>query len=309
MNKIISTKERVFISLVGPSGCGKSRLIVDWLTNGTFKPAFDKILYFYQYHQPLYEEMQIKIRNIEFIQGVDFELINNLPNNGTNYLLIFDDSCEEISKSRDFVKIATAGRHRGFNTIYIKHNLFHKSPIGRDVELQNTHIALFKSPRDVMQIMRLGQQLGLGKLLNEWYKDATSKPYGHLLVDLSPQTVDQLRFCTDSGSTPTKFYLPPSQAKITFLDDEHTKRSYSETVPNFQSKVQKNFHSKLSKRIHSFSKRVPRESATRTNQRYTKSKRGKVQKTNKKVNGKKNNITRKKNGFSLTKGIITYRYD
>ena len=55
-------------------------------------------------------------KNLKFIQGVDFELIENLPNNGTKYLLIFD-SCEEISNSKQFVKVATAGRHRGLNTI------------------------------------------------------------------------------------------------------------------------------------------------------------------------------------------------
>ena len=54
MNKIISTKERIFISLVGPSGSGKSHLIFDWLKIGTFQPAFDKNFYFYQHYQPLY---------------------------------------------------------------------------------------------------------------------------------------------------------------------------------------------------------------------------------------------------------------
>ena len=39
-------------------------------------------------------------KNIKFSQGVDFELIENLPNNGTNYLLKFDDSCEETSNSK-----------------------------------------------------------------------------------------------------------------------------------------------------------------------------------------------------------------
>ena len=53
--------------------------------------------YFYQHYQPLYGQMQRK--NVKFIQGVDFELIENLPNNGTKYLLIFDDSCVEISNS------------------------------------------------------------------------------------------------------------------------------------------------------------------------------------------------------------------
>ncbi len=83
--------------------------------------------------------------------------------------------------------------------------MFHKSPIGRDVELQNTHIVMFKSPRDVMQISKLGQQLGLGSQFTDWYKDATSKPFGHLLIDLSPQTVDQLRFCTEIGSESSTF--------------------------------------------------------------------------------------------------------
>ena len=46
MNKIISAKGRVFISLVGPNGSGKSHLIHDWLVFGTFQPEKDKIYYF-----------------------------------------------------------------------------------------------------------------------------------------------------------------------------------------------------------------------------------------------------------------------
>ena len=40
MNKIISTKERIFISLVGPSGSGKSHLIHDWLIIGDNLPEY-----------------------------------------------------------------------------------------------------------------------------------------------------------------------------------------------------------------------------------------------------------------------------
>ena len=82
--------------------------------------------------------------------------------------------------------ITTAGRHRGFSTRYIKHNLFHQSKLGRDVELQNTHILLFESPRDVHQVATLSVQLGLTSALNDLYRDATSVPFGHLLIDLSP---------------------------------------------------------------------------------------------------------------------------
>ena len=38
--------------------------------------------------------MQNEIENLEFVQGVNFEFIDSLENNGTKYLLIFDDSCK-----------------------------------------------------------------------------------------------------------------------------------------------------------------------------------------------------------------------
>ena len=75
--------------------------------------------------------------------------------------------------------------------MYNKHNLFHKSKLGRDVELQNTHIVLFKSPREVMQVTTPGTQLGLGSEIVDWYRDATFVPLGHLLIDLSPRRTDE----------------------------------------------------------------------------------------------------------------------
>ena len=85
MNKVISTKNRVFISLVVPSEFGKSQLIYNWLEFGTFQPKFDKIYFFYQHSQPLYDVMQKEIENLEFVQGVNFEFNDSLKNNGTKY--------------------------------------------------------------------------------------------------------------------------------------------------------------------------------------------------------------------------------
>ena len=146
--------------------------------------------------------MQKKIEKLEFVQGVNFEFIDSLKNNSTNYLLIFDDSCGELCNSKAFVDTATSGRHRGLSTIYIKRNFFHQSKLGRDVELQNTHIVLFKSPRDVMQLTALSTQFGLGSELVDRYRVATSVPFGHLLIELSPRTDDRLCYCTISGSVP-----------------------------------------------------------------------------------------------------------
>ena len=185
------------------------QLIYNWLKNGTFQPKFVKIYFFYQHLQPLYDVMQKQIiGNLEFVRGVNFEFVDSLKNNGTKYLLVFDDYCEEICNSEAFVDIATTERHRSLSTIYIKHNLFHQSKLGRDVELQNTHIVPFKSPRDLMQVTTLSTQLGLGSELVDWYRDAASVPFGQLLIDLSPRTDDRLRSCTNTGSTPSKNYIP-----------------------------------------------------------------------------------------------------
>ena len=121
------------------------------------------------------------------------------------YLLIFDDSCEEICNSKPLVDIATAGGHRGLSTIYIKHNPFHRSKLGRDVELQNTHNVLFKSPRDVMQVTTLITQLGLGSELVDCYREARYVSFSGLLIDLSPRTDDRLRFCTTADPFPQNF--------------------------------------------------------------------------------------------------------
>ena len=77
--------------------------------------------------------------------------------------------------------------------------MFHLSKFGRDVELQDTENVLFKCPRDVMQVSTLGAQMGHGSELVDWYRDATSVPYSHLLIDLPPRTDDQLRYCTNTG--------------------------------------------------------------------------------------------------------------
>ena len=146
--------------------------------------------------------------NIDFVQGVNFEFIYSLKNNGTKYLLFFDESCENICKSKVFVDLVIAGRHRGLSTIYIKHKLFHQSKLGGDVEIQNNLIVLFKSPREVLQVTTLGAQLDLGSELVDWDRDGTSVPFGHLLINFSPRADDRLRYCTNSGSVPPKFTFP-----------------------------------------------------------------------------------------------------
>ena len=248
--------------------------------------------------------MQKEIENPEFVRGVNFEFIDSLKNNGTKYLLTFDDSCEEICNSKAFVDAATAGRRRGLSTIHIKHNLFHQSKLRRDVKLQNTHIVLFKSPRDAMQVTTFSTQLRLGSELVDWYRDATSVPFGHLLIDLSPRTDDRLRFCTNTGSIPSKFYIPERLKQSKILDDEHTKSLYSPSVPIAFPQMQKSLSSVLPKRVYP----VLCECIVNLQRKFAshkKTSRGKVSRRSLVTIAKKNNLEAKKKRSIIRKGIAT----
>ena len=306
MNKLISTKNRVFISLVGPSETGKSQLFYNWLKIGTFQPEFDKIYFFNQHSQTLYDVMRKEIESLDFVRGVNFEFFDSLINNGTKYLLIFDDPCEDICNSKAFIDIATAGRHRDLSTIYIKHNLFHQSKLGRDVELQNTQIVLFKSPRDVMQVTTLSTQLGLGSELVDWYQDATSVPFGRLLIDLSPRTDDRLRYCTNTGSVPSKFYIPERLKQSKLLDDEHTKSLYSPSVPIIFPQMQKSFPSVLPKRVYPVSLRMHNKSAQRKPARQKKTSRCKISKQSSTIVSKTYNLEAKKRHSGVRKRVTAH---
>ena len=118
--------------------------------------------------------------NIEFFPCLDFEMIKNLE----NCLLVFDDSCE-IYQEQAFVKLAVAGRHRKLHCIFVKHNLFHQSKWSRTIDLNTTHVILFKSPRDLQQIDHFGRQLKQLDFIREAYQRATTRPY--LLISIRKQ--------------------------------------------------------------------------------------------------------------------------
>ena len=155
MNKWISTKNRIFITLVGPSETRKSELIFNLLKKGTFQPKIVKIYFFYQHHQPLYGVMQKEIEKLVLVHSVMFEFIDSLKDNSTKFSLFSDESYEEMCISKLINDIATAGRHRWLSSYYLKHKLFHHSKRGRDVEHQNTLIVVFESPVIWCKLVRL----------------------------------------------------------------------------------------------------------------------------------------------------------
>ena len=115
----------------------------------------------------------------------------------------------------------------------------------------------------MIHVNTFSAQLRLGSELVDWYRDATSVPNGHLLIDLSPQTDDRLRYCTNTGSIPSKIFTPDGLKQSNFLDDENTKLLYSPSVRINFSQMQMSVPLVLPKRVYTVSLRMYNKPAQR----------------------------------------------
>ena len=154
-----------------------------------------------------------------------------------------------------------------------------------------------------MQITTPSTQLGLGSELVDWYRDATSAPFGHLLIDLSPRTDDRLRYCTNTGSNPSKFYIPERLKQSKILDAEHTKSLYSPSVPIIFPQLQKSFPSVLPKGVYPVSLRMHNKSAQRKPAKHKKTSRGKFSTQSSTVISKTYNLEAKRDNLTSEKGL------
>ena len=89
--------------------------------------------------------------------------------------------------------------HKNLSVILITQNVFHQGKFCRDISLNCKYLVLFNNPRDKSQIYPLARQIfpeNSGSFVKV-YKEATSKPFGYLFLDLTQTTNDILRFQTD----------------------------------------------------------------------------------------------------------------
>ena len=156
-----------------------------------------------------------------------------------------------------------------------------------------------------MQVTTLSTQLGLGSELVDWYRDATSVPFGPLLIDLSSRTDDRLHYCTNSGSVPSKFYIPERLKHLRTLDDEHTKSLYSPSVPIAFPQMQNSLSSVLPKRVYPVSMRRHSKSSHTKLASQKKTSRGKVSRQSLVTITQKNNLEAKKKRSVVRKTIAT----
>ena len=184
----------------GVSNSGKTRFVYRLLKEK--EAMFPKnppvnILYCFGIYQPFYDKIEIDTGAVMHPGLPSREDVEELTSNGQHNLIVMDDLMTQVMNS-DFAKelFTMYSHHKSLSIIAIIHNMYEQGKCSRSISLNTKYLCLFANPRDVSQIECLGRQIGY-KNLSEAYRDATSKPYGYLFVDLSPHCPEQERLRTD----------------------------------------------------------------------------------------------------------------
>lgn len=155
---------------------------------------FDRIFLYYGELQAGYSDFG---RAVELREGLPQS--SDWAGDSRPKLVIIDDLMRESSSGGAIVNLFTkCSHHNNLSVIFITQNIFHQGKGQRDISLNSQYIVVFRNLRDRSQIQHLSRQVCTEnpRVLQEAYYDATSRPYGYLLLDLKQDTPDNIRFRT-----------------------------------------------------------------------------------------------------------------
>ena len=111
-------------------------------------------------------------------------------NVGKRNLLVFDDLMTEAKCDQRIADLFTKGsHHRDISIVYLTQNLFPQGKACRDIILNTQYMVLFNNPIDRQQVATLARRFypSMSATFMKRFEQATSYPYGHLMIDDTPE--------------------------------------------------------------------------------------------------------------------------
>ena len=155
-----------------------------------------KIIYCYGEYQKKFDELP---PNVELMEGFPDNL-NDMVRGHDHSLVVLDDLMSQCSNDQRVADLFTRGfHHRGISVLYLTQNLFPPGKLSRTISLNSHYFVIFRNPRDSLGISTLAKQMFPGRTdyLMESFRDATSRPYGYLVIDCHQLTPENVRLRTN----------------------------------------------------------------------------------------------------------------
>jgi len=175
-----------------------------------------------------------KKSDVHFNEGVPTDFFENAR--GGPCRVILDDLLNDVYSKQVCDLFTKSSHHRNISVILITQNFFHQGRYCRDTSLNAKYLVLLKNARDKNQFMFLACQVypENSASLYKAYVDATQRPHGYLLLDLSQDTDDRLRFRTDIFPTEQTIVYSPATSdeasEIELSRHSRTKDGQTETA-------------------------------------------------------------------------------
>ena len=220
MSVIVPWRHPFTSMLAGPTGCGKSVFVSKFLKyiDQMSDTQFERVILYNGEWQPDYRELG---ENVELREGLPES--SDYARDSRAKLIIIDDLMHEFSTSSGSAVIANlftkGSHHNNLSVIYITQNVFHQGKGQRDISLNCHYIVIFRNLRDRAQFLHLSRQMSPEnpRFVQEAYHDATSKPFGYILLDLKQETPDNCRFRT--------CILPDDEFQYVYIPKKKVKRA------------------------------------------------------------------------------------
>lgn len=189
--------------VVGPSGSGKTFRTCDILRNKSSiiegGEAIKNVVFCYSAWQPIYEDLRregvvTKYVNKNPTSDEFVKLVEPYKDRGGS-IVVIDDFMTQID--HNMVDIVTVqSRHHNTSTFILFQSLFPPNKLARQISLNVKYIHAHKNPRENAQILTLARQLSPKdyRWIVAAYHEVTQQPHQCLLMDLTQQRDERLRY-------------------------------------------------------------------------------------------------------------------
>ena len=182
-------------------------------------------MFVYKRWQPLYQDIKVKLPQVEFVQGLPTNIDNDdFFNTNTRNMIILDDQMTATSANSKVSDLFTEGsHHRNLSVVNLTQNLFPPGKHSTTQRRNTDYFVLFKSPMGQDQVRILGKFMYPGRLQEflSVYQSATHAMYGYLVIDATQGTAESKRLKTDIFSHDKSLKRPLPSAAAYCVEDKY----------------------------------------------------------------------------------------